>query len=75
MKRGSGVFAPPIEVASDRTYSLAMQNGRPEHRQATIKNVADRADVSVSTVSLVVNGRSGVGEERRQKIVSLLSEI
>jgi len=58
MTCGSEVFAPPIEVASKSTYSLSTQNGRPEHLRATIKNVAERAGVSVSTVSLVVIGRS-----------------
>jgi LacI family transcriptional regulator, xylobiose transport system transcriptional regulator len=46
----------------------------PEDRsRATLSEVASLADVSVSTVSKVLNGRSGVSSETRAKIEALLA--
>ena len=42
--------------------------------RATLAEVAERAGVSVSTVSKVLNGRAGVSEETRAKIEALLSD-
>jgi LacI family xylobiose transport system transcriptional regulator len=40
--------------------------------RATLSEVAEQADVSVSTVSKVLNGRSGVSSETRERIEELL---
>lgn len=42
--------------------------------RATLAEVASLADVSISTVSKVLNGRSGVSDETRARIESLLNE-
>ncbi|SEP58105.1 LacI family DNA-binding transcriptional regulator [Microlunatus flavus] len=42
--------------------------------RATLAEVAERAGVSVSTVSKVLNGRAGVSEDTRAKIEALLSD-
>ncbi|MGI5131136.1 LacI family DNA-binding transcriptional regulator [Pseudonocardia sp. CA-107938] len=42
--------------------------------RATLSEVASLADVSVSTVSKVLNGRSGVSSETRQRIEELLQD-
>src|SRR3954447_6784948 len=51
----------PSDPAADDTRS-----------RATLSQVASLADVSVSTVSKVLNGRSGVSSETRAKIEALL---
>ena len=50
-----------------------MISGEPTSR-ATLAEVAALADVSISTVSKVLNGRSGVSEETRARIEALLQE-
>src|SRR3954466_4097313 len=42
--------------------------------RATLREVASLADVSISTVSKVLNGRSGVSEETRARIEALLQD-
>jgi LacI family transcriptional regulator, xylobiose transport system transcriptional regulator len=42
--------------------------------RATLSEVATQADVSVSTVSKVLNGRSGVSDETRARIEALLHD-
>jgi LacI family xylobiose transport system transcriptional regulator len=42
--------------------------------RATLSDVASQADVSVSTVSKVLNGRAGVSDETRARIEALLQD-
>lgn len=42
--------------------------------RATLAEVADRAGVSISTVSKVLNGRNGVSEDTRARVEALLSD-
>ncbi|GAA4174343.1 LacI family DNA-binding transcriptional regulator [Gryllotalpicola koreensis] len=42
--------------------------------RATLSRIADDAEVSLSTVSKVLNGRSGVGEATRARVEALLHE-
>jgi LacI family xylobiose transport system transcriptional regulator len=53
--------------------SAEMTSGEPPSR-ATLAEVAALADVSISTVSKVLNGRSGVSEDTRARIEALLQE-
>lgn len=49
----------------------------PDHdpyRQVTIAFIAERAGVSVPTVSKVINGRAGVGAGTRARVESLITE-
>ncbi len=39
-----------------------------------IKDIAEKADVSIATVSNVINNRGRVGEETRKKIMSIIEE-
>ena len=50
-----------------------MPSGEPATR-ATLAEVAALADVSISTVSKVLNGRSGVSEETRVRVEALLQD-
>lgn len=42
---------------------------------ATLKDIADAAGMSVASVSKVLNNRSGVSEESRQKVLSLAEQL
>ena len=53
--------------------SAEMTSGEPASR-ATLAEVAALADVSISTVSKVLNGRSGVSDETRARIEALLQD-
>jgi len=53
--------------------SVEMPSGEPASR-ATLAELAALADVSISTVSKVLNGRAGVSEETRARIEALLSD-
>lgn len=41
----------------------------------TIRDVADRAGVSVATISKVMNGRDGVAEDTRQRVRNVVDEL
>ena len=53
--------------------SVEMPAGEPTSR-ATLAELAALADVSISTVSKVLNGRAGVSEETRARIEALLHD-
>jgi LacI family transcriptional regulator, xylobiose transport system transcriptional regulator len=53
--------------------SSEMTSGQPTTR-ATLAEVAALADVSISTVSKVLNGRGGVSDETRARIEALLQD-
>jgi len=52
----------------------AADGSRSGSSRSTLYEVAAQADVSVSTVSKVLNGRSGVSEETRARIEALLQD-
>lgn len=51
----------------------ASEPGTEEHR-TTIADIAELADVSVPTVSKVLNGRAGVAASTRRRVLELLDE-
>lgn len=44
-------------------------------KRATIKDVARRAGVSISTASLAINGKDGVTEQTKQRILDAVEEL
>lgn len=44
-------------------------------RKPTIKDVAKKAGLSVSTVSLVLNNKGYVSEEKRQKVLNIIKDL
>ncbi|MHB1430871.1 MAG: LacI family DNA-binding transcriptional regulator [Streptosporangiaceae bacterium] len=59
------------EPAPSRTTS----RGAGTTRRTTIVDVARRAGVSPSAVSIVLNGRKGVGAQVRQRVLSVAEEL
>ena len=46
----------------------------PLKKTVTIREIAKLADVSTATVSLVLNGKKGVSDETRERILKLMQE-
>ena len=67
-------FRPRAETSRLWGMSANASPGEPVPR-ATLAEVAALADVSISTVSKVLNGRIGVSEETRARVESLLQTI
>src|SRR3954464_7069230 len=42
---------------------------------STVKGIARRANVSAATVSLVLNGKSGISEETRTKVLQAAADL
>ena len=57
----------------DRVPERAEDTG--EGRSPTMKDIADRAGVSVATVSLVLNGKKGISEPTRQRVVDASNDL
>jgi DNA-binding LacI/PurR family transcriptional regulator len=62
----------PVEAASGEP---PRGSGAPRERRATIGDVAALARVSKSSVSFVFNGRPGVGEAARERILAAAREL
>ncbi|HEX6035624.1 MAG TPA: LacI family DNA-binding transcriptional regulator, partial [Anaerolineales bacterium] len=45
------------------------------YKAPTMRDVAVAADVSLSTVSLVVNGKPGVSPDRRERVLKVIKEL
>jgi len=43
--------------------------------RSTLKDIAQKIGVSPATVSLVLNGKKGVGDEVRAKVLSVAKEL
>lgn len=48
---------------------------RPAARRTTIEDVAQKAGLSVSTVSLVLNNKANVNEETRKKVQAVIADL
>jgi DNA-binding LacI/PurR family transcriptional regulator len=65
-------------VASDRAYNRVRPRGATGQRQGERPNIADIAElanVSTSAVSYALNGREGVGEKTRQRILEIAAQL
>jgi len=49
--------------------------GRHPHARATIRDIADRAGVSIATVSRVLNGRPDVAPETREEVLEVARKL
>src|SRR4051794_3832755 len=49
--------------------------GRHPHARATIRDIADRAGVSIATVSRVLNGRPDVAADTRETVLEVAREL
>ena len=54
---------------------MSDNNDVKSNKNPTMRDVAAAADVSLSTVSLVVNGKPGVSPERRERVIEVLKEL
>ena len=49
--------------------------GRHPHARATIRDIADRAGVSIATVSRVLNGRPDVAPDTREAVLEVARQL
>ena len=61
MERGENILIDDTKV---RSYKVT-----------TMRDVAAAAGVSLSTVSLVVNGKSGVSQDRRERVLKVIKDL
>jgi DNA-binding LacI/PurR family transcriptional regulator len=59
-------------MASDKVRDVSEQ---PRQGRATIRDIAERAGVSKGAVSYALNGRPGVSEDTRERILSIANEL
>jgi DNA-binding LacI/PurR family transcriptional regulator len=70
-----GTALPVPATGSDGPHGRREHaSGGDPYRQVTIAFIAERAGVSVPTVSKVINGRAGVGAQTRARIETLINE-
>lgn len=67
--------ATPLDESGSGATASTPPAGPPRDRRITIGDVAARAGVSKSAVSFVFNGRPGVGEEARERILEAALEL
>lgn len=67
--------AAPFAGSDRRHEQPDHTSGGDPYRPVTIAFLAERAGVSVPTVSKVINGRAGVGAETRARIEALVNEF
>ncbi|TWD79227.1 LacI family transcriptional regulator [Kribbella amoyensis] len=74
---GTGTTDAPVSVegpGESPVDSPAAGTGRRGHR-VTISDLARRLDISKASVSYALNGRAGVSEETRRRVLSLAEEL
>jgi len=57
-----------MEPRSGPLVSFSRRPSRMQHRSVTLRDVAQQCDVSIATVSAVVNGAAWVSEETRERV-------
>jgi DNA-binding LacI/PurR family transcriptional regulator len=67
---------PRIDYNSGMSENILMDDTKAKPNKApTMREVAAVAGVSLSTVSLVVNGKPGVSPERRERVQEVIKEL
>jgi LacI family transcriptional regulator len=65
-----------MDFNSGRSENIVIDETRVgSYKAPTMRDVADVAGVSLSTVSLVVNGKPGVSPDRREKVLKVIKEL
>lgn len=52
-----------------------MDDGSPRPRRVTITDIAERAGVSIGAVSFALNGRKGVSDQTRARVIAVADEL
>lgn len=58
-----------------KTESSAVSENSNNHKQVTLADVARKANVSIKTVSRVINGEPYVGEATRQRVLEVIQAV
>lgn len=64
-----------IDLTFEETKRGAMDTPAAQARQVTMRDVALRSGIPLSAVSLALNGRSGVSNSRREKVLAAAAEL
>lgn len=65
-----------MDFDSGRSENLLINDTKiGSHKGPTMRDVAAAAGVSLSTVSLVVNGKPGVRHDRRERVLKVIEEL
>ncbi|HBS17631.1 MAG TPA: LacI family transcriptional regulator, partial [Halomonas sp.] len=52
-----------------------MKQNKPSAQTATIREIARRAEVSIASVSRALNGKPGISDALRDKILTISREV
>jgi DNA-binding LacI/PurR family transcriptional regulator len=70
------ILSPRMYPDSRRSeHTLRSDPKIGSYKVPTMRDVAAAADVSLSTVSLVVNGKPGVSQDRRERVLQAIKEL
>jgi LacI family transcriptional regulator len=65
-----------MDLYSGRSENILMDDTKVgSYKAPTMRDVAVAAGVSLSTVSLVVNGKPGVSHDRRERVLKVIEEL
>jgi DNA-binding LacI/PurR family transcriptional regulator len=65
-----------MDLNSGRSENILMDDTKVgSYKVTTMRDVAATAGVSLSTVSLVVNGKPGVSQDRRERVLKVIKEL
>ena len=65
-----------MDFDSGRSENILIDDTKVgSYKAPTMRDVAAAAGVSLSTVSLVVNGKPGVSHDRRERVLKVIKEL